>query len=501
MSYMIRRILIRLLGIVGIVSFLALPLYASEMMQFTPVQLPAMVCAPPEAFPHSPVTTFPSVMSFVPPITGSFPVLNSPSALSPRLSAHSSKPTSPLPEEKNSGSEIVSDYSSNELAVGAVKKSIALFTERMREKFAVWLSRSGRYLEMMKEILKEKDVPEDIVFLSLIESGFSPNAYSPARAAGYWQFIASTARRYGLEINWWKDERKDPVKSTVAAANYLKDLYEIFGSWNLAMAAYNAGEGKILKALKKAKADDYWSLLKTNQIKGETKNYVPRFIAASLIANSPQTFGFDNFEYHKPLSYDVVTIKSPVDLDVIAECSDASETAIRELNPELRRWCTPPDVSEYTLRIPEGKKETFFDKLSQIPEDKRFTVDIYTVRRGDTFRRISRRTGVPVQVILALNDLEKIIPLKAGKKIYLPPKDKYISDREDRSFIKRVSLKTRKIISKRHKREHRSLIKKASLKTKKVISRRHMKAGPVKKVKRVYFKGGKKDLKSRHKKA
>ena len=196
----------------------------------------------------------------------------------------------------------------------------------------------------MKEILKEKNVPEEIVFLPLIESGFSPNAYSPARAAGYWQFIASTAKRYGLEINWWKDERRDPVKSTVAAANYLNDLYEMFGSWNLAMAAYNAGEGKILKALNKAKTDDYWSLLKTNQIKSETKDYVPKFIAASLIANSPQTFGFDNLEYHPRLNYDIVTVKSPVDLDVIADCSETSEEVIKELNPELRRWCTPPDV-------------------------------------------------------------------------------------------------------------------------------------------------------------
>src|SRR4030042_4244229 len=192
---------------------------------------------------------------------------------------------SSLPEEKvNNAPKIVEDYSYNELAEEAVKRNITLFTERIREKFSLWLSRSGKYLELMQGILKEKDIPEEIVFIPLIESGFSPYAYSPARAAGYWQFIASTAKRYGLQINWWKDERRDPVKSTVAAANYLKDLYDMFGSWNLAMAAYNAGEGRILKALNKTKTDNYWSLLDTEYLKREPKDYVPKFMAASLIA-------------------------------------------------------------------------------------------------------------------------------------------------------------------------------------------------------------------------
>jgi membrane-bound lytic murein transglycosylase D len=339
---------------------------------------------------------------------------------------------------------IVEDYSYNELAVGAVKRHVTLFTEKMKERFSIWLIRSGKYLELMKEILKEKNVPEEIVFLPLIESGFSAYAYSPARAAGYWQFIASTAKRYGLEINWWKDERRDPVKSTVAAANYLTDLYGMFGSWNLAMAAYNAGEGKIMRALNKSKTDDYWSLLTTNHIRKETKDYVPKFIAASMIANSPKNFGFEDLELHKPMNYDIVTLKSPVDIEVIAECSETSEEVIKELNPELRRWCTPPDVSEYALRIPEGKKEVFLERFSNISEEKRFTVDIYTAKQGDTFNTISKKTGVPVQVILDLNDMEKIIPIKAGTKIYLPPKEKYTLDRDDKATAKKAAYKQKK---------------------------------------------------------
>ena len=360
---------------------------------------------------------------------------------------------SSLPEETKDSQTIVSDYSSNEHAVRAVDKQITLFTERIKEKFTLWLSRSGKYVELMKEILKGENIPEEMVFIPLIESGFSPNACSPARAVGYWQFIASTARKYGLKINWWMDERRDPVKSTIAAASYFKDLYSMFGSWNLAMAAYNAGEGKILKAINKSNTDDYWSLLNTKYIRNETKDYVPKFIAASLIANSPEDFGFKELEYHPPLNYDEVSIQSPLDLQVVADCAETTVDVIKELNPELRRWCTPPDVPEYILRIPEGKKDVFLKNLSLIPEDERFSMDTYTVRRGETFQRISKRTGIPVQVILDLNSLEKIVPLKDGMKVFLPPKGKFILDREDRTVIKKASFKKKnKLTQKRNSR-------------------------------------------------
>lgn len=352
---------------------------------------------------------------------------------------------STLPKEEiNKGPEIVSDYSDNELAVEAVTKNVRLFSEKIRERFSIWLSRSGKYLELMKEILKKKDVPEEIAFLPLIESGFSPYAYSPAHAVGYWQFISSTAKRYGLKINWWRDERRDPVKSTEAAANYLKDLYGMFGSWNLAMAAYNAGEGKILRALNKTNTDDYWSLLDTRYIRRETKDYVPKFIAASLIANSPEEFGFEDLKYHPPLDYDEVMIQSPVDIQVIAECAGTTVDVIKELNPELRRWCTPPDVSEYTLRIPAGKKDVFLENFAQIPEEKRFSIDQYTVKKGDTYKKISKKTGMPLQVILDLNSLEKKMPLQEGMQIYLPPKGKLVLDNQDKIAMKKASLQYKK---------------------------------------------------------
>ncbi len=337
--------------------------------------------------------------------------------------------------------QLTAPYADNQTASRAVDRNISLFANRIKDRFALYLSRSGKYVDIMQNILRKKDVPEDIVFLSLIESGFSTNAYSIAHAAGPWQFIASTAKRYGLEINWWKDERRDPVKSTEAAADYLKDLHGMFGSWNLAMAAYNAGEGKIMRAMKKSNADDYWDLLGTKHIRSETKEYVPRFIAASMIASNPKDFGFEAIEYQTPLSYDEVEIASPVDLVVVAECAGITLDEVKKLNPELRRWCTPPDAQRYILKIPEGSREMFMEKLASIPIEDRFTIDRYLVKKGDTFKSISGKTGIPVPVILSLNSTEKIMPLKTGSTIYLPPKNLFSLDNLDRALMKKASYR------------------------------------------------------------
>ena len=348
----------------------------------------------------------------------------------------------------------IAPYKSNPIAVKAVDNSIYLFSDRIRERFSLYLSRSGKYLELMKEILKSKNIPEDMVFLSLIESGFNPYAYSVARAVGPWQFISSTAKRYGLVIDWWRDERRDPVKSTEAAANYLNDLYDMFGSWNLAMAAYNAGEGKILRALHRSKSDDYWSLLKTRHIRSETKNYVPHFIAASMIAVNPEEFGFKNIEYHQPLDYDEATITGPIDLEVAARCADTTTEVIKELNPELRRWCTPPDMPVYILRIPAGSKEIFLKNLADTPEEERFTVETYSVKKGDTIDKIAKNAGVTVRAILVLNSMDKVKPLKPGTQISLPPKEKFELDRDDRFEIRKGSYKksSRKVSYKKSKK-------------------------------------------------
>jgi membrane-bound lytic murein transglycosylase D len=340
----------------------------------------------------------------------------------------------------------------------AMENSFKMFTQSIKPRFSMWLERSGRYVEIMQKILKEKNMPAELVFLPIVESGFNPKAYSKARAAGPWQFISGTAKRYGLVIDWWKDERKDPVKSTVAAARYLGDLYNMFGSWSLALAAYNAGEGRIAKALRKSNSEDFWGLLGTKQIRQETKDYVPRYIAAAMIANTPEDYGFDDLAYHEPFEYDEVVVYVPVDLDVVAECSGTDVDNIRELNPELRRWSTPPNVREYTLRIPAGKADSFIENLSKIPDDKLFSYDTYVIKKSDTIKSIATRANVPVSAILELNSLAGIERLGAGEKIKLPPHGKYFADIDDRmtalKTAKKNQVNNRHIASKQVNNRH-----------------------------------------------
>jgi membrane-bound lytic murein transglycosylase D len=251
----------------------------------------------------------------------------------------------------------------------------------------------------------------------------------------------------------------------------------MFGSWNLAMAAYNAGEGRIQKAMKRSNADNYWALLGTSHIRPETKDYVPKFIAASLIATNPKDFGFDEIEYHEPLSFDEVELDSPVDLSVAAECAGTTVEEIKRLNPELRRWCTPPDVSSYTLKIPAGAKEQFSKALASISQNERFTIERYVVNKGETFSRIAKKTGVPVSVILSLNSLEKIMPLKPGSMVYLPPKGLFSLDYVDKSLIKKASYHPahrNKSLAKKTSSKKKALSKKKSVK--KVSAKKRVKS-------------------------
>lgn len=340
---------------------------------------------------------------------------------------------------------------SSESLIEKIEKNIFLFSEKLKSKFSVWLSRSSKYIEKMKEILIEKGLPEDLVYLPLIESGFNVNARSPRHAVGPWQFIESTAKRYGLIVDWWRDERKDPIKSTYAAAKYLKDLYSMFGDWSLALAAYNAGEGRIFKAVNKVGENDYWILLNTKYLPKETKNYVPKYIAALTIAKKPEGFGFENIENLKPLTYEEVTIPSPVDLDIIAECLQVDLNTVKELNPELKRWATPMNVKEYTIRIPEGKKEEFLENLNKIPPEKRFSYDVYIAKKGDTVAKIAKKLRLSTAVLYEMNGTEIFKNLTPGTKIMLPPHNKFTPLKEDLYVEKKSKKLDKKKISKRVK--------------------------------------------------
>jgi soluble lytic murein transglycosylase-like protein len=215
-----------------------------------------------------------------------------------------------------------------------------------------WLTRSGRFLPMVLEVFRQKGLPEELVFTAMIESGFDPVAVSRAGAKGLWQFMAPTARQYGLRVDRWLDERLDPEKSTVAAANYLKDLYTIFGSWDLVQAAYNAGEMKVIRAIKGTGSRDFWSLTNSRLLRDETKNYVPAIHAVTIISQEPEQYGFA-VKPDEPLSYERITVPKGTSLKHVAGLSDISYDELVRLNSELRMKQTPPD-SPYHLKVPLG---------------------------------------------------------------------------------------------------------------------------------------------------
>ncbi len=309
----------------------------------------------------------------------------------------------------------------------SVDKNVRYFSSTIKGHFTRWLARSGKYLGMMKSIFRENYLPEDLVFLALIESGFNPKAYSWARASGPWQFIRGTGQRYGLKIDRWVDERRDPVKSTKAAAAYLKDLYGMFGSWPLAMASYNAGEGNVARAVNRNGTDDFWELRKTRGLPSETKEYVPKFLAAKMIAQDPGKFGFDSLEYERPFEYDEVVLDRCTDLAVVAKCCGVPVSDIKELNPELIRWCTPPNSQSYTLRIPKGSKEEFLASYANLSDEEKSArprhedmYDHYTVRRGDTLKKIARRFHTTESLLASANGLEPGSRVKRGQRLSLP---------------------------------------------------------------------------------
>jgi membrane-bound lytic murein transglycosylase D len=301
----------------------------------------------------------------------------------------------------------------------SVEDYITYFQTSLRDKFSLWLARSGRYLPRMREIFKQYGLPEDLVYVALIESGFNPYAYSRARAVGPWQFIIGTGRLYGLRIDNWVDERRDPIKSTHAAGRHLKDLYARFGSWPLALASYNAGERKIQKAILKTKTDDYWDIRNSRHIRHETKGYVPKFMAATIIAKNPERYGF-TLEYHEPFAFDEVTVSGSASLTVIAQAAGISYQDLKELNPELRTEITPPYVSEYHLRLPEGTRETFEANYAQIPEEKRLVGSHYKIRLGDTLSHIAKRFGITVGILREINRIESDRTLKPGETLFIP---------------------------------------------------------------------------------
>jgi membrane-bound lytic murein transglycosylase D len=235
-----------------------------------------------------------------------------------------------------------------------VKTWIQFFQGAGRRDFRRWLERSHRYFPKITPTLDQMGLPRDLAYVAMIESGFSAQAVSTASAVGYWQFIAPTAQRYGLQVNWWLDERRDFVKSTLAAANYLNDLYKMFGSWYLAAAGYNMGENRVKRLIKKYQTNNYWILSKKPDFPVETEQYIPKLLAAMVIAKAPELYGFKDLQRLEPYSYDFAEVPGGTDLENLAKYIGADKQELKRLNPELIKGFIPPFVESHKIKIPKG---------------------------------------------------------------------------------------------------------------------------------------------------
>jgi membrane-bound lytic murein transglycosylase D len=305
-----------------------------------------------------------------------------------------------------------------------VAQYIQFFQGPGRKWFSKWVSRSTKYLPVMQPILEAQGLPRDTVYLAMIESGFSPTAYSWAHASGPWQFISSTGRQYGLHQDFWVDERRDPIKATYAAARYLKDLHKELGHWYLAWAGYNTGSGRVRRLVERHGTDDFWVISAEKGLATETKHYVPKLIAAALIAKHPAAFGFSEkeFAYEQALTFDEVKITDATDLDVIARAAGVPVEEVRELNPELRRWCTPPSSAKnpYVLRLPRGSSERFAENFARLSPKERLTFRVHRVKRGDTLSQIALTYGTAPEAILQMNQLKSVRTLKLNAELVIP---------------------------------------------------------------------------------
>jgi membrane-bound lytic murein transglycosylase D len=284
---------------------------------------------------------------------------------------------------------------------------------------SVGLERVGLYRPMMERILMEEGVPLDLVFLAQAESAFLPRAVSRAKARGMWQFISSRGKEYGLRQTWWIDERSDPEKSTRAAARHLSDLYEEFGDWYLAMAAYNAGPVRVQNALKKTKTETFWELADKKALPRETINYVPTILAMAIIGRDPGQYGF-NVEPEAAMEIERMNLEKATDLRVIAETLELPVDQLKELNPHILRWTTPPDDPEFEFIVPKGYSDRFIEKVVAMPDNERIIWRYHSVKKGETLSSIARRYGVAVNDVTQANKITVKTSLQIGRELLIP---------------------------------------------------------------------------------
>ncbi|CAN5802634.1 hypothetical protein BH23GEM6_BH23GEM6_15800 [soil metagenome] len=344
----------------------------------------------------------------------------------------------------------------------SVARFVNLFEHKQQDRMALYLKRSGRYEGMIRGKLRERGMPEDLLYLSMIESGFNPNARSKAQAVGLWQFIADTGRRYGLRVDSYVDERRDPEKSTDAALHYLQDLHRMFGSWNLAAAAYNTGEGRVARIMReetgatRGEDADFWRI--RSRLPSETREYVPLMFAAALIGKEPAKYGMDGVERWLPVPSDVVEVPGGTDLAVVASASGVGKEIVEKLNPHLVRGMTPPGAA-YQVRIPEGRGELFAPRFAAAQAEVKLAAASkpapaartaaaksapakaapartaaakpapaarkapkqHRVRSGESLSTIAKRHGTTVAALQRANNLGRRTTIQAGQVLRVPP--------------------------------------------------------------------------------
>lgn len=295
------------------------------------------------------------------------------------------------------------------------------FTGRGRKYYHRYLSRSTKYQPMMKEKLRAAGMPEDLVYLSMIESGYNPHAYSSAAAAGLWQFITSTGKMYDLRVDFWVDERRDPEASTDAALRLLKDLHDRYdGDWYLAWAAYNAGPGRIDRALRTYGKIDFWTMVQKKSFRPETDNYVPKLLAAAIIGKHPERYGFTDVEYQAPDAVETVEVGPSIGLEVLAKCAGVSQEEFQRLNPHLRRWALPPEPAQHRVYVPAGTGTTFLARLEQVPPEERLTFVHHTVKKGETLSTIANRYDLSLAEVQSANRISNPNRIYPGMNLVIP---------------------------------------------------------------------------------